>query len=152
MAGIIGFILLTACHVGGRPSLWDLQMEVQAMSDFKTTAEGITDRIIAEHGEGYGLDPVTIVTLVTTILPGILKCWQDRDEVPPAAASDRIRRMHKRNPERLRSKLARSISYGSQQKGHHLTVDQCHDVAAAMIAEAIASDEEVVYGLCKASL
>ncbi len=122
------------------------------MSDFESTAAGITDRIIAEHGEGYGLDPVTIITLVTTILPGILKCWQDRDEVPPAAALDRIRRMHKRNPERLQSKLARSISYGAQQKGQHLTVDQCHDMAAAMIAEAVGSSEEVVYGLCKASL
>jgi hypothetical protein len=127
-------------------------LEVQAMSDFETTAESITDRIIAEHGEGYGLDPATIVTAVFAILPGILKCWQDRDEVSPAAASDRIRRMYKRSPERLRSKLARSISYGAQQKGHHLTVDQCHDMAAAMIAEAVDSDEEVVYGLCKASL
>jgi len=122
------------------------------MSDFETTAESITDRIIAEHGEGYGLEPLTIVTLVTSILPGILKCWQDRDEVPPAAASDRIRRMHKRNPERLQNKLARSISYGAQQSGQHLTVDQCHDMAAAMIAEAVGSSEEVVYGLCKASL
>jgi len=122
------------------------------MSEFQAVAQGVSDRIVAEHGEGYGLDPVTIVTLVTTILPGILKCWQDRDEVPPAAALDRIRRMHKRNPERLQNKLARSISFGAQQKGHHLTVDQCHDMAAAMIAEAVGSDEEVVYGLCKASL
>ena len=122
------------------------------MSDFERTAESITDRIIAEHGEGYGLDPATIVTAVFAILPGILKCWQDRDEVPPAAASDRIRRMHKRNPARLQNKLARSINYGAQQKGFRLTTDQCHDMAAAMIAEAVASDEEVVYGLCKASL
>ena len=122
------------------------------MSDFETMAEGITDRIIAEHGEGYGLAPVTIAAIVTAILPGILKCWQDRDEVPPAAASDRIRRMHKRNPTRLQNKLARSINYGAQQKGFRLTADQCHDMAAAMIAEAVDSDEEVVYGLCKASL
>ena len=122
------------------------------MSDFETTANVISDRIIAEHGEGYGIDPVSIITLVMSILPGILKCWQDRDEVPPAAASDRIRRMNSRNPERLRAKLARSISYGAQQKGHHLTVDQCQDMAAAMIAEAVGSSEEVVYGLCKASL
>ena len=122
------------------------------MSGFEITASGISDRIIAEHGEGYGIAPVTIAAIVTAILPGILKCWQDRDEVPPAAASDRIRRMHKRNPERLRGKLARSISFGAQQKGHHLTVDQCHDMATAMIAEAVGSSEEVVYGLCKASL
>ena len=122
------------------------------MSEFQAVAQGVSDRIVAEHGEGYGLDPVTIVTLVTTILPGILKCWQDRDEVPPAAALDRIRRMHKRNPERLQNKLARSISFGAQQRGHQLTVDQCHDMAGAMIAEAVGSPEEVVYGLCKASL
>jgi hypothetical protein len=60
--------------------------------------------------------------------------------------------MYQRNPERLKNKLARSISYGAQQQGHHLTVDQCHDMAAAMIAEAVGSPEEVVYGLCKASL
>ena len=122
------------------------------MSGFETTAEGITDRIIAEHGEGYGIAPVTIAGIVTAILPGILKCWQDRDEVPPASASDRIRRMHKRNPERLQTKLARSINYGAQRTGFRLTTDQCHDMAAAMIAEAVDSDEETVYGLCKASL
>jgi len=122
------------------------------MSDFETTASSISDRVIAEQGEGYSLDPVTIITLVTSILPSILKCWQDRDEVPPAAASDRIRRMHKRNPERLRTKLTRAVNYGAQQQGHRLTVDQCEAIADGMIAEAIDSDEEVIYGLCKASL
>ena len=122
------------------------------MSGFETTAAGITDRISAEHGEGYGIAPVTIAAIVAAILPGILKCWQDRDEVPPAAASDRIRRMHKRNPERLQTKLARSINYGVQRTGFRLTTDQCHDMATAMIAEAVGSSEEVVYGLCKASL
>lgn len=122
------------------------------MSDFETTASSISDRVIAEQGEGYSLDPVTIITLITSILPGILKCWQDRDEVPPAAASDRIRRMHKRNPERLRTKLTRAVNYGAQQQGHRLTVDQCEAIADGMIAEAVDSDEETVYGLCKASL
>jgi hypothetical protein len=129
-----------------------LGLEVGKMSEFQAVAQGVSDRIVAEHGEGYGIAPVTIAAIVTAILPGVLKCWQDRDEVPPAAASDRIRRMHKRNPTRLHAKLARSINYGAQQKGHHLTVDQCHDMAAAMIAEAIGTTDEVVYGLCKASL
>jgi hypothetical protein len=123
------------------------------MSDgFQVVAQGVSDRIVAEHGEGYSLDPLTIISLVKTIGGGILKCWQDRDEVSPAAASDRIRRMHKRNPERLQNKLVRSVSYGAQQHGQHLTIDQCNDIAAAMIAEMVQTDEEVVYGLCKASL
>ncbi len=122
------------------------------MSDFQSTATNISDRVIAEQGEGYSLDPVTIITLVSTILPGILKCWQDRDEVPPAAAADRIRRMHKRNPERLRAKLTRAVDYGAKQKGKQLTPDQCQAIADGMIAEAVGTSDEVVYGLCKASL
>jgi hypothetical protein len=144
--------MATAGYVVGRPGLWDLGLEVQAMSDFETTASSISDRVIAEQGDGYSLDPVTIITLVTSILPGILKCWQHRDEVPAAAASDRIRRMHKRNPERLRTKLARAVNFGAQQQGHRLTVDQCEAIADGMIAEAIGTTDEVVYGLCKASL
>ena len=122
------------------------------MSDFQATATNISDRVIAEQGEGYSLDPITVITLVSTVLPGILKCWQDRDEVPPAAAADRIRRMHKRNPERLRTKLTRAVNFGAQKQKRHLTIDQCQDLADAMIAEAVAVDDEVVYGLCKASL
>ena len=144
--------MATASHVGGRQIVFDFCVETEAVSDFQSTATSISDRVIAEQGEGYSLDPVTIVTLVSTILPGILKCWQDRDEVPPSAASDRIRRMHKRSPERLRAKLTRAVNYGAQQQGHRLTIDQCEAIADGMIAEAIGSTDEVVYGLCKASL
>ena len=142
----------TAGHVACRQIVLNFHLETEAVSDFRSTATSISDRVIAEQGEGYSLDPVTIITLVSTILPGILKCWQDRDEVPPAAAADRIRRMHKRNPERLKTKLTRAVNYGAQQQGHRLTVDQCEAIADGMIAEAIGSTDEVVYGLCKASL
>jgi len=142
--------MATAGHVVGGQVLFNFHLETQV--SFKATATSVSDRVIAEQGEGYSLDPVTIITLVSTILPGILKCWQDRDEVPPAAAQDRIRRMHKRNPERLRTKLTRAVNYGAQQQGHRLTVDQCEAIADGMIAEAIGTTDEVVYGLCKASL
>lgn len=144
--------MATAGHVVGRQIVFDFCLETEAVSDFQSTATSISDRVIAEQGEGYSLDPVTIITLVSTILPGILKCWQDRDEVAPQAAADRIRRMHKRNPDRLKTKLTRAVNYGAQQQGKHLTIDQCSAIADGMIAEAVGSTDEVVYGLCKASL
>jgi hypothetical protein len=125
---------------------------VTGVADFQSTADSISNRVSTAEGEGYGLDPLTIATIVTTILPGILKCFQKDHEVPTVAAHDRIKRMYARNPERTRNKLARSVKFGTAKAGYHTTTDQNMAIADGMIAEALAADSEVVYGLCAASL
>ncbi len=122
------------------------------MADFQAFGTAAADRVVAEQGEGYSLDPVTIAAIITTVLPGILKCFQKDHEVPTVAAYDRIRRMHARNPERTRAKLSRSIKFGAAKEGRQLTVDETAALADGILAEALATDEETTYSLCKAAL
>ena len=122
------------------------------MADFQAFGNQAADRVVAEQGEGFSLDPVTIATIITTVLPGILKCFQRDHEVPTVAAYDRIRRMHAKNPDRTLIKLSRAVKFGAAKEGTHLTVDETEALAKGILAEALATDEETVYGLCAASL
>ena len=122
------------------------------MADFQAFGTAAADRVVAEQGEGFSLDPVTIATIITMVLPGILKCFQKDHEVPTVAAYDRIRRMHAKNPERTKAKLSRSIKFGAAKEGRQLTVDETSALADGILAEALATDEETTYGLCKAAL
>lgn len=122
------------------------------MAEFEAFGESVADRVVAEQGEGFSLDPVTIAAITTTVLPGILKCFQKDHEVPTVAAYDRIRRMYAKNPERTRAKLSRSIKFGAAKEGKHLTVDETAALADGILAEALATDEETTYELCRAAL
>ena len=122
------------------------------MADFQAFGDSAADRVVAEQGEGFSLDPVSIATIITMVLPGILKCFQRDHEVPTVAAHDRIKRMYSKNPDRTKAKLSRAIKFGAAKEGKQLTVDETAALADGILAEALATDEEVVYGLCKASL
>lgn len=122
------------------------------MADFQAFGNSAAERVTAEQGEGFGMDPITIATLVTTIISGIAKCWQKDHEVPTAAAHDRLRRMNAKNPERTLNKLCRAVKFGAAKEGKHLTVDETEAIAKGILAEALATDEETFYGLCAASL
>ena len=122
------------------------------MADFKAFGSAAAGRVVAEQGEGFGMDPVAIAAIITTVLPGILKCFQKDHEVPTVAAHDRIKRMYSKNPDRTKAKLSRAIKFGAAKEGRQLTVDETAALADGILAEALATDEEVVYGLCAASL
>ena len=122
------------------------------MADFQAFGNSAAERVTAEQGEGFSLDPVTIAAIITTVLPGILKCFQKDHEVPTVAAHDRIKRMYSKNPDRTKVKLSRAIKFGAAKEGRQLTVDETAALADGILAEALATDEEVVYGLCAASL
>lgn len=122
------------------------------MANFQAFGAAAADRVIAEQGEGFSMDPITVATVVTMVISGIAKCWQKDHEVPTVAAYDRLRRMNSKNPERTLNKLSRAVKFGAAKEGQQLTVDETEALAKGILAEALATDEETFYGLCKASL
>jgi hypothetical protein len=122
------------------------------VADFQAFGTAAADRVVAEQGEGFSMDSITVATVVTMVISGIAKCWQKDHEVPTVAAYDRLRRMNSKNPERTLNKLSRAVKFGAAKEGRQLTVDETEALAKGILAEALATDEETFYGLCKAAL
>ena len=89
----------------------------------------------------YGIDPVTIITLVTNLLPAILSCWTKRDTVDPAEAYARIQKMHARNPKALRARVRKGIIIQGNRDGVILTDDQIDSLTTATINHALQVNE-----------
>jgi hypothetical protein len=112
----------------------------------KATAEKIAARVDAD---AVGFDPITIITIFSTVLPMLLKCWGKEDESDPQKVSAAIRRQHENNPVRLRRRTAIAIRRESETR---MSKAQSEILADAMIAEAVEATPARVASLCSAVL
>lgn len=94
-----------------------------------------------------GLDPVTVITIMTTVLPLLMNCFQRHDEPSPAAMRDNIKEQHERAPQVLRRRTARRIRGEAEQP---MTRDQSYALADAVIAEAVQSADDTLPALANA--
>ena len=117
------------------------------LPQFDQAAKLITAEAYESHGFGdaedvaYGIDPVTIITLVSNLLPAILSCWTKRDTVDPTEAYARIQKMHRRNPKALRNRVRKGIIVQGNRDGVILTDDQIDSLTTATINHALQVDE-----------
>ena len=92
-----------------------------------------------------GFDPLTILTILTQVLPILASCWNRNDSPTPEESSEKIRAYHERQPNALRKRTARRIRAESDTP---MAKYQSLQLADAVIAQAIEADPETVAMCC----
>ena len=103
-------------------------------------AERVADRI----PDGFGVDPMTVLVLLQTVIPAFLDCLNRNDDTDPDNVFSRVRSLYDRNPERLLRRTTRNCRARARREGTRLTYGQAEDMARAIILEAIGT--EPVFG------
>ena len=116
------------------------------MSD-KTYNQQAAERVANRIPDGFGVDPMTVLVLLQTVIPAFLDCLNRNDDTDPDTVFDRVKTLYDRNPERLLRRTARNCR--AQARREHrgqtrLSHAQSEDMARAIILEAIGT--EPVFG------
>ena len=110
----------------------------------KTYNQMAAERVAERIPEGFGVDPMTVLVLLQTVIPAFLDCLQRNDDTNPDTAFARVRSLYDRNPERLLRRTTRNCRARARREGTRLTYGQAEDMARAIILEAIGT--EPVFG------
>ncbi|CAB4144914.1 hypothetical protein UFOVP466_86 [uncultured Caudovirales phage] len=94
-----------------------------------------------------GFDPITIVTILTQVLPLLMSCFQRNDEPSPAAMRAEVKAQQVRAPEQLRRRTARRIRGDADVP---MTKTESLMLADAVIAECCESEDSTVVSLAMA--
>ena len=102
----------------------------------------VAEKVAARIPEGVvGFDPATILSILSTVLPLIVSCFQ-QDEPEPAAVQDAVREQNAKNPKRLRRRLAAKVMRDSPER--KLSKEDALVMAEAIVDEALEADNETV--------
>lgn len=112
------------------------------MKTLNEQAQLAADRVDAA---GVGLDPFTIITILTTVLPILTSCWNKNDEPNPELSARNLRRYHDAHPKQLLKRTARRIRAEATEP---MTKDQSFALAEAVIAQALEAAPETVKACC----
>lgn len=104
-------------------------------------AEAVADRM-----PNVGLDPITILNILTTVLPLLSQCFNRDDEPDPEQVKARVAEQNKKNPARLRRRMTAKIMRESPER--KITKAQAAAMAEATIAETLDRDGEDVAAFC----
>lgn len=96
-------------------------------------------RVAARVPANVGFDPVTIITILTTVIPLISQCFGRNDESDPARTSEAVRKQNESAPHRLRTRTARRIRGEAEQP---MSKQQAYALAEAVIEDALADDPD----------
>jgi hypothetical protein len=102
---------------------------------------GFAERCSARVDDSVGLDPITIITIITSLLPVLIGSFQRTDEPSPEQAKEFIRRSHERNPRKLLRRTTAAVRRKSETRLNHT---QAEEIAEAIIEQALAEDEETI--------
>lgn len=91
-----------------------------------------------------GIDPLTIMALVTTVLLPLISCFTKNDEPDPDQVAAAVKERYDRNPRGLRRRTARKIIQVSARDGKKLTGEQAGILADAVIQEAMSTPPATV--------
>jgi len=96
-------------------------------------------RLVSERidMQKYGFDPMTILTVITTVLPLLMSCFNRNDEQNNEAVQATFKRYHEHNPVSLRNRTMRRVRAESDE---NLTKSQAYAIADAVIEQALATD------------
>lgn len=110
-----------------------------------TETERQAVRVAARVPATVGFDPATVISLLVTVLPMILKCFNKNDETDPAKINAAVKRQNESAPAVLRRRTARRIRGEADQP---MSKEQSFTLAEAVIAEACAANESDVVSMC----
>ena len=91
------------------------------------------------------MDPVTIIAIITQVLPVIASCFSRNDSPDPAMAAERFHAAYEDNPKKLRKRLARRIRAEADQP---MTKEQSFVMADAIIQQMLETPDEVIVAGC----
>lgn len=91
------------------------------------------------------MDPVTIIAIITQVLPVIASCWTRNDSPDPAMAAERFHAAFEDNPKKLRKRLARRVRAESDEP---MSKEQSFILADAIIQQMLETDAEVIEAGC----
>lgn len=108
----------------------------------KTQAELAAQRV---NEDNVSFDPLTIITIITQVLPLIAQCWNRNDSPDPAESKARLAKYHEQHPEACLKRTARRIRAEADQR---MTKAESIELAKAVIEQALSADEETVAACC----
>lgn len=88
----------------------------------------------AARVQGVGLDPALVITIITTVLPLLINCFQREDEPDPVRVQAALRKAYERNPDKLRRRVRAQVHRRS-----HEPIDKGQEfaIADAIIAQGL---------------
>lgn len=98
------------------------------------------ERIASKVPESVGFDPITIITILTTVLPMIMTCFNKETQ----SASDiqaKVKEFHDSNPRKLRIRTARRVRAEAEES---MTKEQSFVLADAIIKDSLESSNAEV--------
>ena len=110
----------------------------------KTYNQMAAERVAERIPDGFGVDPMTVLVLLQTVIPAFLDCLNRNDDTDPDTVFARVRSLYDKNPERLLRRTTRNCLRKSRREGTRLTYEQAEDMARAIILEAMGT--EPVFG------
>lgn len=99
-----------------------------------------------------GFDPITILTILSTVLPMLAQCFQQSDEPDPAQVAARVRQMNMTHPKRLRARTMVAVKREAKQKGTKMTNEQAYIIADGIIAQTLDTPDDTVQMCCAAAM
>lgn len=112
------------------------------METIKQQSELAAARVDAAE---VGFDPITIITIITQVLPILLSCWNRNDSPEPVESAEKIRAYNNAHPQQLRKRTARRIR---AEANHPMEKYQSLLLADAVIAQAMAADQQTAALCC----
>jgi hypothetical protein len=107
-------------------------------------ATGAAQRVDAES---VGLDPVTIITILTQVLPLVISCFKRNDEPEPESIQKAVKRQCATPAGRaaLRRRTMRRVRSESDT---HVSKEQAFALADAIIEESMNQNPQLVSAVC----
>jgi hypothetical protein len=99
-----------------------------------------------------GFDPITILMILSTVLPMLAQCFQKSDEPDPAKVAARVREMQQTHPKRLRARTMVAVKREAKAKGNRMTNEQAYIVADGIIAQTLETPDDTVQMCCSAAM
>ena len=110
----------------------------------QTYNQQAAERVAKRIPDGFGVDPMTVLVLLQTVIPAFLDCLNRNDDTDPDTVFQRVQSLYDRNPERLLLRTTRNCRSQARREGTRLSYAQAKDMAMAIILEAIGT--EPVFG------
>jgi hypothetical protein len=110
----------------------------------QTYNQQAAERVARRIPDGFGVDPMTVLVLLQTVIPAFLDCLARNDDTDPDTVFERVKTLYDKNPERLLRRTSRNCRAQARREGTRLSRAQADDMAMAIIVEAIGT--EPVFG------
>ena len=92
-----------------------------------------------------GMDPLTILMILTQVVPMIAACWKRDSTANAADPYANLRSFHEKNPGGLRKKVARRIRAEATER---MEKWQSFQLADGVIQQALSTRPEIVAACC----